>query len=261
MVTLQPGQSTDFLVPAHELVRVVICDLSADSESVEIWTSNGSGLFRRQHSATSDDGCSILAAPDQSGISVAKVWRPDDAECPITVAIYTSRRRSAKLLDYYQCQILDCDDEVEISDDQGGPNRGYAVLPANLSKQLVVAGPQRLRIESRLNYGMDAQQRQTFWLRVYVDGVLDRILSFDTLPQRMHRNFVDGCERLVGRREFAYLDIDCGDQKIEIEASHPVYLRVDGVGLNLCRPAQPQFRFSSMGQYAEIGFNLGRPPV
>ena len=53
----------------------------------------------------------------------------------------------------------------------------------------------------------------------------------------MHRNFVEGCERLVGRREFAYVDVDCDNQKIEIEASNPVYLRVDGVGLNLCRPA------------------------
>ncbi len=238
VVTLEPGQCTDLLVPAHELVRVAICDQLTDIQGVEIWTSNGSGLFRKQNSAISDDGCSIVAAPDQSDISVAKVWRPDDAEGPVTVAIYTSRRRTPKLLDYYQCQILNCDDEVEISDDRGSSNRGYVELPAHVLKPLVIDGPQRLRIESRLKYGIDSRQRQTFWLRVYVDGVLDRILSFDTLPQRTHRNFVDGCERLVGRREFAYLDVDYGNRKIEIEASHPVYLRVDGVGLDLCRPAR-----------------------
>ena len=55
-----------------------------------------------------------------------------------------------------------------------------------------------------------------------------RILG-DTLPQRMNRVFVNDCEQLVGRREFAYLDVDYGDRKVEFESSHPIYLRADGL--------------------------------
>ncbi len=238
VVTLAPDESIDFLVPAHELVRVLVCDQQTDGSDVEIWTSNGSGLYRKQLSAVSADNCSIIAAPDQSGISIAKVWRPDHAVGPVTIAIFTSRRNTPKLLDYYQCQILDCDDQHEISDDRGGKIKKYSLLRASERKRLCVEGPNRLRFEARLKYGLDHQLRQTFWLRVYVDGVLDRVLSFDTLPQSRQRNFVDDCEQLIGRREFAYLDVDCGDQKVEIESSHPSYLRIDAVGLNLCRPAR-----------------------
>ena len=240
VVTLCPDEGVDFLVAAHELIRVVVCGKQTDGSDIQIWTSNGSGLYRKQNSAVSSDGCSVISAPDDSDLSVAKVWRPDTADGPITVAIYTSRRSAPQLLDYYQCPVLNCDDQVEISDDRGGGTRRYAFLPGGASKQLIVKGPNRLRFETRLKYELDHQQRQTYWLRVYVDGVLDRVLSFDTLPQRVHRNFVDGCEQLVGRREFAYLDVDCGDKPVEIETSHPIYLRVDGVGLNLCRPNRNQ---------------------
>ncbi len=236
-VKLQPGASIEFLVPAHELVRVVCCDGSRlDNDQIQVWTSNGSGLYRRQNPAFSADGSSLIAAPDQSGISVAKVIRPAESPCGITVALFTSRRAIPKLLDYYQCPLLNGGAQVEISDDQGSKSRRYSYLPRGTSRRLRLEGPTRLRLETRLKYGQDVEQRQTFWLHVYIDGELDRVLSFDTLPQRQNRVFVDGCERLVGRREFAYLDVDYGDKVVEIRSSHAAYLRVDGVALDLCRP-------------------------
>ena len=193
-------------------------------------------MYRKHNAALTPDGCSMIAAPDQSNISLAKVCNPAGSGRPVCVAVFTSRRVSPKLLDYYSCPILGCGSGVEIKDDRGSPARQYALLPASRSKQIKVSGPKRLRIESRLKYGLDVPQRQPYWIQVYVDGVLHRILTFTTQPNRDHRVFVDGCERLVGRREFAYLDIDCGDKVVEIKSTHDAYVNIHSVGLELCRP-------------------------
>ena len=240
VVTLAPGQSVDFLLPAHELVRVVSCDSGDEAvasvlNDVQIWASNGSGLYRRLNSAMSTDGRSIIAAPDQDGMSVAKVWRPDSASGSVSFTVYTSRRTAPKLLDFYQCEIRDCHERVQFTDDTNALPRDYNFLTAEQSKTLNVSGPQRLRFETRLKYGLDIQQRQTYWVKIYVDGSLDQVLSFDTLPERSSRNFINGKESVVGRREFAYLDVDYGDKRIDVECSHPTYMRIDAIGLNLCR--------------------------
>ena len=235
-VKLLPGEATEFFVPAHEIIRVVSCDGTHLSEQeVEVWNSNGTGLYRRQVSAIAKDGRSMISAPDQANISTAKVYRPATATGPLCVSIYTSRRIRPELLDYYQCRVSGLGASVEISDDNATVKQNYNLLAENTNCEVPVNGPTRLRLEARLQFGNDYQQRQSFWLQVYLDGVLHRIYTFDTVPQKLTRVFVDGCEKLVGRREFAYVDID-QDAKIEIKSSHPVYLRVDGVGLNLCRP-------------------------
>ena len=235
-VHLDPGMCFEFLVPAHEMVRVATCNgEKLDGEQLQVWTSDGSGLYRRQRVAMAADRHSMIAAPDQSGLSIAKIVRPSNASCGLTVALFTSRRATPKLLDYYQCPIVDCGKRVEITDDRASKPRHYSFFAEGASHRVRLEGPTRLRLEARLKYGPDVQQRQTFWIQVYVDGRLDRVLSFDTLPQRMNRVFVDGAERTVGRREFAYLDLDCGESAIELRSSHSIYLRVDGVGLDLCR--------------------------
>ncbi|MGB7346943.1 MAG: hypothetical protein WBD20_22155 [Pirellulaceae bacterium] len=235
-VELSPGQCMEFFVPAHELVRVVSCQSGQLTDRVQIWTSDGSGLYRKHNAASTADGCSLIAAPDQSSISLAKVCRPSGTSGSVCVAVFTSRRTTPQLLDYYRCPISACGKLVEIKDDRCSQTRAYSMLPGGQSRRLQVSGPKRLRIESRLKYGLDVPARQPFWLQIYVDGSLHRVLTFSTQPNRDRRVFVDGCERLVGRREFAYVDIDCGDKVVEIKTTHDAYVAVNAIGLELCRP-------------------------
>ena len=232
-MTLDPGTSIQFSVDPHELIRVVPVSYSQiGRESIEIWSSNGSGLYRLQNLAIAQDGQSAVAAPDQSVVSIAKVARPVIAKTPITIAIYTSRRSTPKLLDYYQCEIPN-GPRALISD--GTNERRYTFFPSASFRQIPLSGGRRLRIEARLKYGPTTQLRETFWVSVYVDGLLKRVVSFDTQPESTKRQFVDGCEKLLGRREFAYIDLECGQKRIEIRSSHNAFIRVDSVGLDLCR--------------------------
>ncbi len=237
VVTLNPGQYVDFQVPDHEYVRVESCSqIQLTDGQTEIWTSNGTGLFRKLKSARSENGMSLIAAPDQSGISIGRVWRTAAADSPITIAVFTSTRQPTRLLDYYQCSVVGPQRHVKVSDDRGRKPRLYTPIKPGRRYALEIDSNTRLRLESRLNYDSDSSQHQFYWIKIFLDGVYDRTLLFDTLPQRMHRQFIDGTEKLIGQREFAYLDIESESQAIEVEVSHPVFLRADAIGLKLINP-------------------------
>ena len=237
VVELTPGEFVDFQVPQHEYIRVVSCgSAEVTNASLEIWTSNGSGLFRKLTPAIATNGLSMVAAPDNSNISVGRVQLSSTCDGPRTVAVFTSMRHDHRPLDYYQCEIT-CDSKrTEISDDTGDAPRYYTPLKSGRRYPLELEGSTRLRLETRLKYNLDASQHQFYWVKIFVDGIYHKTLLFDTLPQRMNREFVDGVERLIGGREFEYMDIENDCESVEIELSHPAYIRADAVGLNLCNP-------------------------
>lgn len=248
VVDLNPGATIDFQVPEHEMIRVAVCGRQTiPSDALQIWTSNGTGLFRQLNPAVATDGLSMVAAPDDSGISIGRVSHSAAATSAITVAIFTSARHSRRALDYYQCDIR-CDQKrVEISDDRGRTPRYYTPLKSGHRYPLEVQGSTRLRLETRLKYDLDASQHQTYWIKIFIDGLYHKTLLFDTLPQRMHREFVGGIERLIGGREFEYLDIETDSESVEIELSHSAYVRADAIGLNLCNPlTNSRFNFPGL---------------
>jgi len=231
------GQFVDFQVPDHEYIRVQSCSQTPLTDGqTEIFTSNGTGLFRKLKSAHSENQRSLIAAPDQSGISLGRVKRAAHAGSAITVAVFTSTRQPARLLDYYQCSVVCDQPQVEVSDDRARRPRFYTPVKPGKRYALEVDGNTRLRLESRLNYDSDASQHQFYWIKIFYDGIYHRTLLFDTVPQRMHRQFIDGTEKLIGQREFAYLDIESENRAIEIEVSHPVLLNANAIGLKLINP-------------------------
>ena len=234
-VDLHPGEWTEFYVPPHEAIRVVKFGKNFDCRHLEIWTSNGSGLYRKIQSAISQDGQTIIAAPDDSDFSTARVGLAVNAPGPTRLAIFTSRRIEPQRLNYYQCKVIGKNYGVSIRDNNATKKINYTQLDPGKLNQIRLRQPTRLRIESRFKYDKYSGRRETFWLRIKVNGQLRRILTFDTLPQLKSRIFVDDCERLVGGPEFAYIDIDCPNAKVTIESSHAVYMRADGIGLDLCR--------------------------
>ncbi len=237
IVELSPGEAVDFQVPENEFIRVLSCgDTTVAEDTLQIWTSDGTGLFRKLTPAVSTDQMSMVAAPDDAGISIGRVLCSPVAPAPMTVAVFTSARYQHRTLDYYQCPIDCSDDRVEISDDRGRRPLYYTPLKSGRRYPLEVEGSTRLRLETRLKYDLDASQHQFYWIKIFVDGVYHKTLMFDTLPQRMHREFVGGVERLIGAREFEYWDIENDCESVEIELSHPAYVRANAVGLNLCNP-------------------------
>ena len=236
-VDLSPGESVDFQVPPNEHIRVLSCGPKTIADDMlQLWTSDGTGLFRKLKPAISTDAISMVGAPEDARISIGRVLCSPNAASAITVAVFTSARYPHRPLDYYQCEIK-CDQKrVQISDDRGRKPLYYTPLKSGRRYPLEVEGSTRLRLETRLKYDLDASRHQFYWVKIFLDGVYHKTLLFDTLPQRMHRQFVGGVERLIGDREFEYLDIENDCESVEIEISHPGYVRANAVGLNLCNP-------------------------
>jgi len=237
IVDLRPGESIDFQVPEQEFIRVLSCGSETVADDVlQVWTSNGTGLFRKLKPSIATDGMSMVAAPDDAGLSIGRVMCSPDAPSSMAVAVFTSARYQHRSLDYYQCDIT-CDEKrVKISDDRGRRPLYYTPLKSGRRYPLEMEGSSRLRLETRLKYDLDASQHQFYWVKIFVDGIHHKTLLFDTLPQRMHREFVSSAERLIGGREFEYLDIENDYESVEIELSHSAYVRANAIGLNLCNP-------------------------
>ena len=161
VVTLAPGQFVDFQVPDHEYIRVQSCGpMQLTDGQTEIFTSNGTGLFRKLKSARSENQTSLVAAPDQSGISLGRVARAPTAGSPITVAVFTSTRQPLRLLDYYQCSVVCQQRQVEVSEDRARRPRKYTPVRPGQRYPLELDSNTRLRLESRLVYDSDASQHQ-----------------------------------------------------------------------------------------------------
>ena len=157
-VRLEPGECVEFLVPEFAQIRVQSCgqaQLSADD--VWVWTSDGSGMYRRILSAIGADGKSLISAPHQAELSIAKIERPDFCRGTITVAVFTSRRAVNSRLDYYQCTLDNSAPLTDIVDGRGGPVRTYTRLAAGSVESFTVHPRTRLRLEARLEYGLEGR--------------------------------------------------------------------------------------------------------
>ncbi len=237
VVPLQPGSSSEILVPAWSLVRVHVCaPEGVDATDLQVWSTNGSGLFRRLPTFPISGQNAVVAMPDAGELSIARIVNPAGSECSVTVALYVSRRAERKLLDVYSCRLLGPAADVMVQTGRGDPALRYQKVAPNRSYETGAKGNSRLRIEGRLLYGDDPPQRQTFWVRVFDGDRLLRVLNFDTVPERHERVFVDQCEVVLGRREFGYVDVPESCGPIRVVSSHPALLRVQAVGLDLCRP-------------------------
>ena len=108
VVCLKPGESIEFLVPENELVRALLCEGNdAFDQPISMWISDGSGAYRRHSPVMSQDGRSLVIATGVPTLSIARILCEETSPCPVTVALFTSRRASPRLLDQYRCEFLD----------------------------------------------------------------------------------------------------------------------------------------------------------
>jgi hypothetical protein len=228
VIELAPGESTTFRVPQRGAIRVVRLDGKLAAGDLQIWVSNGSGLYRHLLSGIHEKDGSVIAVPDASGISLARVVRAKTCDGPLRVAIFTSRLLVPEFIDGYWCELDGCGEPHQLSDTRMGPrvSTKYFGVARQQSAQVTVQGPVRLELATRFVYSdQPSEVLQPYTVHVQGADIPRRIFEFDTTSeQRMHVH-VDGCERLVGSRELAFLDVPAGEQTIEFNASSPLLMQ------------------------------------
>ena len=113
---LEPGQCVYLRLPPYSMLRVVTPRVTLHLDDIEIWLSDGSGLYVRQ--APASDGDALLIAPDQAQAMVAKIKRPASSSCGVKVAFFVSRRKILEQVAPYRKLLRVCNSTVKLRNEE-----------------------------------------------------------------------------------------------------------------------------------------------
>ena len=258
VMTLRPGESTTFKVPARGAIRVVRMDGELAAGDLQIWVSNGSGLYRHLLSGINRDDGSLIAVPDASGPSLARVVHAGERDCPLRVSVFTSRFLAPEFIDGYRCEVKGCGDAHKVSDSIMGPrvSSEYYLLATQKKARITVTGPCRLELATRYVYSeQDNASLQPYRIYAHPSSAPPRILEYETTSEQRTHVHVGGCELLVGKREVAYLDVPAGEQTLEFDASACVLLQARLLDCDLYR----NVKYNGPGYFPRQQRSANRP--
>ena len=250
---LHPGQDVRVHIPSGSLLRVAPVRGPIRPEDVQLWVSNGSGLYRAALSAINADGSLLLASGDLE-TSLVRIARPACTTCCVEVALFYSRRMVPDEAFAYPCEWESCGPAVSVCTD-GTVVNDYQYLAAGQFARLQVPSPGRLRIESRLEYpAFESEGGQTYQLKICDGQRSVGLLQIHTRHERRRVVTINGVIRLVGEREVDYVDLPAAVDKLEIQATASTYLRITAAP---CRSAQAAGWLGDGNQFlAESIWNL-----
>ena len=236
---LSPGAQTRVLVPAHEMVRVVNPRGSINPGDINLWVSNGTGVYRLHRAAMSEGGHSLVASPDLSHPSVVIVQRPRRAACAQEVAVFVSRmQRATTPLTRFASAISTCQ-SVRLVRPQDEQVEEYHAVSVGASYTLNehVRGP--LIIETRLQYPTNEKRRQqSYQVLLTYDGQPGQVLDFETVPETRARYTIRKRHAVVGRQQREYLGIPQDVKRVELSSTADLLVRLVPCSRCECRSAQ-----------------------
>ncbi len=226
-VFLKPGQEVTVRVPAHSMVRVLGVHQPLGLYDVELWVSDGSGLYSRRTSAISEDARSLLLAPGDGRPCLVRIRRRADAYCGVELAVFTSRWELPQDVVPYQACHVALEPQFNIgSASDNRPDGSYYCLHPARPRAMVVDGPAHIAVETRLRYRpTERRSFQSYHLRTALNGVACATLEYETGAES-RPVLVNERREVLGRREVAYLDIPAGSHRLEIDATASVYARL-----------------------------------
>ena len=212
-------------------------------DDIELWVSNGSGLYRSALSGVVSRDGSLLSAAGQLETSLVRVVRSNDRSGCVDVAFFLSRRLMPEDAFSYPCEWIGVEQASYLCQD-GEQIGQYRLLPASRPTRLQVSSPSRLRIESRLIYGpRKAEANQRYQFRVTGDRLNAQTFDVHTRHESRHIVQVDGIVRSVGEHEVQYVDIPAGNQAVVIEGTASAYVRLTAA------PCQTAYPTAFMGEH------------
>ncbi|MFC7737635.1 hypothetical protein ACFQX4_17740 [Roseomonas sp. GCM10028921] len=226
-VTLSPGETTRFTVPAGAVMRLRAPERPITPADLAITVSQGSGLAVTAVPAQSVNGRDLLLGIPPSWPAVVTLIRPADAPSPLEIAPFLARFTAPPDPVAYRDRL-----------DLPGPDRNirlgrrweslpYDLLEPAASQTVALVGPARLLLQTRRLY----DQGPPTWVRSYriraaLNGLPLQVLDFSTSPDGSQPVRVEGSQEAVGVPQQGYLDIPAGTHSLTLDADGPVLVRV-----------------------------------
>jgi len=232
IVELKPGTSLTVRIPVYEMLRLYRPDGQLAVKDVEVFLSNGTGLYARWQTQRSSDGHSLLIVPQASDSMLARIQVPSDGKTQ-RLAVFISRHESlGKIAPYRGVVGLEGESVGIRRADQRGA-RTFWVVEANRPVRVHLHGPARYVLENRFKYdAQETQLNQNYQIEVHMDGKMLRLMEFESSIDSTeavyvgHRFLPGGSEKAVGQLQAGYLEIPEGDHDIRFVSNVDLYARL-----------------------------------
>ncbi len=232
IVELKPGASVTIRLPVYETLRIYRPAGPLALADVEVFLSNGTGLYARWQPQRSSDGHSLLIAPQSPDSMLARVGVPANAKTQ-RLALFVSRHESLGKVAPYRGVVSLTDERVGIrrADQRGA--RTFWIVQAERPVSVHLRGPARYVLENRFKYDkQESRLNQSYQVEVRMDGKLLRLMEFEssidsTRPVYVGSSVLPGGEqKAVGQLQAAYLTIPQGEHDIEFVSNADLYARL-----------------------------------
>lgn len=229
LVRLTPGASLTLRIPAGEQLRLQRPDGALAAEQLEVALANGSGLFAAAPLQPGADGHSLLLtpAPPLQGPLLARLSLPAVAPEGIELALFLSRREPLGELAPYRRLLPLEGSPVTLRTWRATAGEPFWLLVPAAPRTLVVQGPARLALEHRLRYPA-TESEPCLGYRItarFADG-REQSIEFATTADTSGPITVDGAAAVLARPEVGYLEIPPGKQRLFLDTTAPLYLRL-----------------------------------
>ncbi len=224
---LTPGQHVTLQLPAGRILRMGAIASNCLSNDINIWASNGSGLYRPLPLGQVEQDGSLLVALDEHADALIRVERTTDDASPLCIAFFLAEPLTPPDGWRYTCP-LPCGDRVcqfDAADRAGASNASpYSWLPPSGTTKWTVEGPRRLRLETRLAYlPHEARSRQSYRVQMAMTPGLPGTFDLETTCDRTLS--LTEPQPVVGLRRVVYWNVPAGLHRVQLSASDPIWLR------------------------------------
>ncbi len=245
--TTDAGAWTTVRVARDTVLRLWREEAPWHGDEISLWVGDGSGVAMRQELTPSEDGHSLLWAPDPLGTAevIARVGQQttdagqgrDALEMEIFLGRWPeapTRPRIRRPIDVAIDRDAGHHRWVILDDGPDGATRRYLALAPDQPLRFELRGPRRLELTSRLRYPATASRGlQLYRLDAEVGEQPLTVLEYETRPETrriVNVHETDGSTSpLLGQRQRGILEVPAGDHRVEIVASAAVYLRLSSL--------------------------------
>ena len=228
VVKLAPGEWVRLWLPANTVLR-----LRSEREdrllpaTLMLTLSSGSGLEAEVRPVPSSDGRDLLLGVPLRGPQLLRVMQPVGSDGPVTLALFVARRIAPEDPVRYRDRLDFPGDDVSLYRERRWDTVRLDRFEPAKPQSLVVNGPARLMLETRLPY----DEGSATWTRAYrIDALLDdqplQAFDFETSPDILEPLRIIGSGQAVGMVQRGFLDIPAGEHHLKLEANRPVLIRI-----------------------------------
>ncbi len=226
VANLGPGQSVYLKLPPFSMLRVVTPRQKLRLDDIEIWLSDGSGLYVQQAPSLAEQwgrlvnrsGSNAGDGGEDKAIRVRRVRFESSVFC-----------LAARILDEvapYRKVLRVCNSTVKLRGEDREAAEYFRVSPKQ-PRKFFVEGPTRIAFETRMHYPLgESRLFQSYRVTAALNGNVFKHLEYETSGDFRQLVWVDGCVANVGRCETAYLNIPAGRHAFTISATAPVFVRL-----------------------------------